>query len=209
MRQEGGERRIISDVTRFSGTLRVTNPVRQSRASSRKRVLRGGGATSTAKRRQRVPMPCDRAPKSSLAGAAVVDTSGGRAEAPQWLGASRSYRGPRTGRRDTRVAREPERPCRLHRHLRLGNRKTNSPCPRLCVPAGGSESGARVVSPTEGKEGRRKGRQGVGASHSSDEAGELDRRTPRSQGDAVSNDRWRETWRVHRNPWTCPRNDNG
>ena len=21
--------------------------------------------------------------------------------------------------------------------------------------------------------------------------------------------RWRETWRVHRNPWTCPRNDNG
>ena len=27
----------------FTGTLRVTNPVRQSRASSRKRVLRGGG----------------------------------------------------------------------------------------------------------------------------------------------------------------------
>ena len=27
----------------FIGTLRVTNPVRQSRASSRKRVLRGGG----------------------------------------------------------------------------------------------------------------------------------------------------------------------
>ena len=27
----------------FIGTLRVTNPVRQSRASSRKRVLRGDG----------------------------------------------------------------------------------------------------------------------------------------------------------------------
>ena len=30
----------------FIGTLRVTNPVRQSRASSRKRVLRGGGRPS-------------------------------------------------------------------------------------------------------------------------------------------------------------------
>ena len=34
-------------------------------------------------------MPCDRAPKSLLAGATVVDTSGGRAEAPQWLGVIR------------------------------------------------------------------------------------------------------------------------
>ena len=83
-------------------------------------------ATSTAKRRQRVPMPCDRAPKSLLAGATVVDTSGGRAEAPQWLGASRSCRGPRTGRRDMRVAREPERPCRFRRHCRPETRLTNS-----------------------------------------------------------------------------------
>ena len=44
-------------------------------------------ATSTAKRRQRVPTPCDRAPKTFIAGATVVDTSGGRAEALQWLGA--------------------------------------------------------------------------------------------------------------------------
>ena len=44
----------------------LTNPARQSLASSRKRVLRGGGATLPAKRRQRVPMPCDRAPKSFL-----------------------------------------------------------------------------------------------------------------------------------------------
>ena len=66
-----------------------------------------------------------------------------------------------------------------------------------------------VVSPSEGNEVRRDERQGVGASHSTDEAGELDRRTPRREGDAVSNNRWRETWRVHRNPWTCPRNNNG
>src|SRR5438270_693720 len=82
--------------------------------------------TSTAKRRQRVPMPCDRAPKSVVAGATVVDPSGGRAEAPQWLGASRSYRGPRTGRRETRVAREPESPDHFRRGSRLETRLTNS-----------------------------------------------------------------------------------
>ncbi len=43
LRQEARERRIISNVKPFKETLRVTNPVRQSRASSRKRVLRGGG----------------------------------------------------------------------------------------------------------------------------------------------------------------------
>src|SRR5271157_515393 len=43
LRQEARERRIVADVKPFIGTQRVTNPVRQSRASSRKRVLRGGG----------------------------------------------------------------------------------------------------------------------------------------------------------------------
>src|SRR5206468_10225630 len=68
----------------------------------------------------------DRAPKSSIGGATAVDTSGGRAEAPQRLGALRSYRGPRAGRRDTRVAREPERPCHLRRSGRPETRLTNS-----------------------------------------------------------------------------------
>ncbi len=196
-------------------------------------------------------MPCDRAPKSSLAGATVVDTSGGRAEAPQWLGASQSYRGTRTGRRDTRVAREPERPCHFRRDCRLESRLTNSRLIHSYVPSWwgrtgdeptvlprqesfaslhiltrraseGSEAlpslarrvrmsffGARVISPNEGNEVRRDERQRVGAFHSNVEAGELDRRTPRSEGDAVSTDCWRETWRVHRNPWTCPRNNNG
>jgi hypothetical protein len=48
----------------FVGTLRVTSPVRQSLASSRKRVLRGAGATRAAKRRQRVSGPRHGAPKS-------------------------------------------------------------------------------------------------------------------------------------------------
>src|SRR5208282_5619204 len=38
LRQEARERRIVADVKPFIGTQRVTNPVRQSRASSRKRV---------------------------------------------------------------------------------------------------------------------------------------------------------------------------
>jgi hypothetical protein len=59
LRQEARERRIISNVKPFIGTLRVTNPVRQSRASSRKRVLRGGWVTAPAKRRQRDQTLCD------------------------------------------------------------------------------------------------------------------------------------------------------
>ena len=43
----------------FNGTLRVVKPVRESLANSRKRVLRGVGATRPAKRRQPVPKPCD------------------------------------------------------------------------------------------------------------------------------------------------------
>jgi len=38
-RQEARERRIVTTVKPFAGTLRVTNPARKSRASSRKRVL--------------------------------------------------------------------------------------------------------------------------------------------------------------------------
>ena len=42
LRQEARERRIISNVKPFIGTLRVTNPVRQSRASSREASLAWG-----------------------------------------------------------------------------------------------------------------------------------------------------------------------
>ena len=42
-REEARERRIVTTVKPFAGTLRVTNPARKSRASSRKRVLHDGG----------------------------------------------------------------------------------------------------------------------------------------------------------------------
>jgi hypothetical protein len=53
------EKEDHSNVKPFIGTLRVPNPARQSRASSRKQVLRGGGATLPAKRRQRDQTLCD------------------------------------------------------------------------------------------------------------------------------------------------------
>ncbi len=43
LRQEARKRRIIANVKPFIEILRVPNPARQSWASSRKRVLRGGG----------------------------------------------------------------------------------------------------------------------------------------------------------------------
>jgi hypothetical protein len=81
----------------FTGTLRVTNPVRQSRASSRKRVLRGPGATRAAKRRQPVSGSCDGAPKSPLRGSRRRNRNGRprRGAAKAWR--ARSRRGQRAG----------------------------------------------------------------------------------------------------------------
>src|SRR5947209_18206468 len=55
----------------------------------------------------------------------------------------RSYRGLRTGQRDTRVAQEPERPCRFHRQFRLGNRNTNSPEPTAVRPGRWEQTGRK------------------------------------------------------------------
>jgi hypothetical protein len=59
LRHEARERRIIPNVKPFDETLRVTNPVRQSRASSREASLAWGRVTVTAKRRQRDQTLCD------------------------------------------------------------------------------------------------------------------------------------------------------
>jgi len=94
--------------------------------------------------------------------------------------------------------------------FRLGNRNTNSPEPTATRPGRWEQTRREGwYRLGEGNEAGRDERRGVGASRSTDEAGELDRGTPRREGDAASENRWRETWRVHRNPWTCPRNDSG
>src|SRR3974377_2406323 len=84
--------------------------------------------------------------------------------------------------------RELGRPCRFHRARRLEIPPTNS---RLIHgSASGAEGGrttdATMVSPSEGNEARRNGRQGVAAPHSTVEAGEPTRGTPSREGGAVS-----------------------
>jgi hypothetical protein len=67
----------------------------------------------------------------------------------------------------------------------------------------------RMVPPSEGNEVRRDGRQDVGVSHSTVEAGErLSARTLGREGDTESRTCWEETWRVHRNSIPCQRNNN-
>src|SRR5271166_5383739 len=59
--------------------------------------------------------------------------------------------------------------------------------PRLRVRGrGGRTTDATMVSPSEGNEARRNGRQGVAAPHSTVEAGEPTRGTPSREGGAVS-----------------------
>lgn len=74
----------------------------------------------------------------------------------------------------TRIPRERERPCHLHRTCRQEHRLTNSrlilrPC---VLGRRGRTKDTTMVPPREGNRAWRNGRQGVGTSHSSYEAGE-------------------------------------
>jgi hypothetical protein len=173
----------------FVGTLRVINPVWQSRASSQKRVLRGGGRLPLRSVDSQVKGRVIEPRKFQTWGAFVVDMSGGRVvhvtTGPE--ARERSYRGRRARAMTTRVPQEPGRPDRFHRHFRLGNRNNNSPMPAVARRDRREQTTTQaVVSPSEGNEARRDGRSGVGASHSTDEAGEPFRGTRRREGDAVS-----------------------
>ena len=99
----------------FDGTLRVTNPAPESLANTGKRVQRPVRVTGGAKRGQRVPRPWDRAPKARLTvGAFVVSSAGAALEhCSTQARCFRSCRGPRPGRRHTRVLQEPESPRRF------------------------------------------------------------------------------------------------
>ena len=90
------------------------------------------------------------------------------------------------------VSRELGRPCRLHRDCRLEPRLTNSRLIHSSVPSWWGRTGDEpMVSPSEGNEVRRDGRQGVAAPHSSVEAGERPFRTPWSEGGAAL---WTGSW---------------
>jgi hypothetical protein len=164
-----------------------TNPARLGWAKQPEASLAWGGATLTAKRRQPVPRLCDRAPKSSLAGALVVDTSGGHVGAPRWPGAFGPTGVQEQGQETFRGAREPGRPCRLHSNSRMGIPDDQPQAPAGPLARDGSEiRAATVVSPGEGNEARRDGPQGVAVSHSTVEPGEPTRGTLGREGDTVS-----------------------
>ena len=128
LRQEARKRRIAHNEKPFIGTLRVTNPVRQSRASSRKRVLRGGGRPplrSVDSETKRYVIE----PRNFL----VVSPRLGRSRGPSRALATPGPTGVPghtgvggTWRMVRRVPRELGRPCRLHRDCRQEYRLTNS-----------------------------------------------------------------------------------
>src|SRR5262249_24594835 len=114
-RQARERRKRLETRKPFIVTLRVPNPARPSLAKQPEASLAWSGGILTAKGRQPVLRLCDPAPKSTVAGAFVVDLGGGHVGRAAMAWHARSYRGPRARPRDIRVAREPGRPCRLHR----------------------------------------------------------------------------------------------
>src|SRR5580693_5685276 len=120
-----------------------------------------------------------------LAGADVLNATEGRVAVPQLAWRLRSRRGRRTGHVHLGVLQEPGRPFHL-----LGNSRREVPGDQL--QARGRriwrprerDTDATGIPPSEGNEVRRDGWWGVGASHSTDDAGEPTRGTPPREGGA-------------------------
>src|SRR5262249_22946006 len=142
----------------------------------------------------------------------TVRTSGGTASAYRHGLVDWSCRGPRTGRTHTRVPQEPERPAALLRTLSRPAAVPN--LNRLAPEAASGLGGAELPPPRRDRRGgpraRRDGVAGVGGTHNTCEAGEL---SPREAGGGkegpLTSNRWRATWRGHRAPPPCQRDNNG
>ena len=128
----------------FAGTLRVANPVWQSRASSQKRVLRGEGRPSLRSVDSQIKGRVIEPRKTQTSGAFVVVRSGGRVGRVSLgpIERDRSYRG-RARTMIIRVPQGPGRPDRFHRVFRFGSPEPTTPrCPRSCVAIVGSKHDA-------------------------------------------------------------------
>jgi hypothetical protein len=122
----------------FAGTLRVTNPVRQSLASSRKRVLRGGRRLPL----RSVDSQClGRAiePRKIIAGVLALVSRGDHAGTPSWRGVTGSAGVEEQGQGTPGIPRNVGDPSVSTDIARLGNRHTNSPEPTAVRPAAGSK----------------------------------------------------------------------
>ena len=203
------------DVGLFSETFRrnpvgnQSHPVEPSRQPEA-RVLRGGGATHPAKRRQRVRMPGDRAPKfCEFAGACAVRKAGAasmprQGEGTSVLPGSKNRANTHQGSPGTWEA------CFSPPHDRPGSAEPQTSRSPVGHP-GPRETKCwrqRVVLPGDYQKRGRTERQESERPHSTVEAGEPISAGPwGGKGGVESSNRWRETCRRHRTPTTCPRND--
>jgi hypothetical protein len=129
------------------------SPARQRLATSRKRVLRGGGATLPAKRRQRVRMPRDRASKEPMVGAGALMYVTGSIDAPQWPGAEVPP-GSESGARAQGSAQEPGRPQCLRGKAAgwaTGEQRPGLAGARRPASCESESTGVLTVPPSEGE----------------------------------------------------------
>ena len=183
-----------------------SRPVKK--AISWKRVLRGVPATGAAKRRQRVKGPCDRASKGISRGSRDV------------LKRRRQHRGAKNGNgRNEAPAKGESRRHSNSPDLLPWPSAEVPPGSKSTAPARGSArnlggpdvSTARAVVPPSRATSRaeRDGRRGVGAPHSTDEAGTAARATLRREGGAGSPNRSKERRKGCRALKLSQRNSNG
>ena len=208
LRQEAWERRKRLELRNLSSEpCGLTNPARQSLASSRKRVLRGEGRPSLRSVDSQCPGRAIE-PRKIIAGVLALVSRGDRVDTPQWPGVS----GPAGVEEQGQGTRGfPGNLGAPSVSTDISGSGTGTPTPRAHGPASGrwEQTGRKGGIAKRRQRSAARGRTGVGAPHSTVEAGEPFRGTRWREGGAVSRNRWRETWRVHRNPWTCPRNNNG
>jgi hypothetical protein len=126
----------------------------------------------------------------------------------------RSRRGQRTGPKHIRVPQELGTPCCFH--LFIDWLMGEVPDPKLPGPKSASDLAGCTKTDARGghrhaKETKRAGTGGRESEHLivPRNRENVTLRIPGREGGAGSGVCWRETWRVHWNPWTCPRNNNG
>ena len=113
LRQESSRKEEVTRTRKpFIATLRVNESRPAELGQQPEASLAWGGVTLTAKRSESQCLAIE--PRNTPRGSLRRRHMRGPCRHAAMAWRVRSYRGPRTGRRDTRGAREPESPVRLH-----------------------------------------------------------------------------------------------